>query len=94
MRNEIKELEPGILFYGKAAKTSAYGFGLLLGPSEKSTKHRVYGYGLVLGPNEHKPQYWQVRCITYNGDDISCSTQDVMAKSLKEDWPKLYEWVT
>tara|TARA_R110000751_G_scaffold7611_2_gene30941 strand:+ start:1180 stop:1410 length:231 start_codon:yes stop_codon:yes gene_type:complete len=75
MQNEIKELEPGILFYGKAAKTSAYGFGLLLGPSEKSTNH------------------WQVRCVTYTGDAISCTTQDVTVKSLKEDWPKMYEWV-
>ena len=74
--NEIKELEPGILFYGKA------------------TKGNVYGFGLLLGPNEEKPRYWQVRCVTYTDGDISCSTQDVLAKSLKEDWPKLYEWVT
>ena len=76
MRNEIKELEPGILFYGKA------------------TKGNVYGFGLLLGPHETKQGYWSVRCITYSGDDISCSTQDVTVKSLKEDWPKLYEWVT
>jgi len=73
--NEIKELEPGILFYGKASKTS------------------TFGYGLLLGPNKDKPQYWQVRCITYTDDAISCTTQDVKARALKEDWPKLYEWV-
>jgi len=76
MRNEIKELEPGILFYGKAAKGNTFGYGLLLGPSEESANH------------------WQVRCITYTDDAISCSTQDITVKSLKEDWPKLYEWVT
>ena len=75
MQNEIKELEPGILFYGKA------------------TKGNTFGYGLLLGPSEHKPQYWQVRCITYTDGDISCTTQDVREQSIREDWPKLYEWV-
>ena len=75
MQNEIKELKPGMLFYGKSAKNSVYGFGLLLGPKEEN------------------PKYWEVRCITYTEDNISCNTQDVTVKSLKEDWPKLYQWV-
>ena len=57
MRNEIKELEPGMLFFGK------------------SKKYETKGFGILLGPHKDKPQYWQVRCM-------------------KEDWPKLYEWVT
>ena len=75
MQNEIKELEPGMLFFGK------------------SKKYDTKGFGILLGPHETKQGYWQVRCITYSGDDISCSTQDVTVKSLKEDWPKLYQWV-
>ncbi len=74
--SEIKELEPGILFYGKAAKGNTYGFGLLL------------------GPNEERPRYWKVRCVTYTDGAISCRTEDIMTKSLKEDWPKLYKWVS
>ena len=75
MQNEIKELKPGILFFGK------------------SKKYDTKGFGILLGPHETKQGYWSVRCITYSGDDISCSTQDVTVKSLKEDWPKLYQWV-
>lgn len=74
--SEIKELEPGILFYGKAAKGNTYGFGLLLGPNEK------------------RPRYWQVRCVRFTDGVISCTTQDIMVRSLKEDWPKLYKWVS
>ena len=76
MQNEIKELEPGILFYGKA------------------TKGNVYGFGLLLGPNEERPRYWQVRCVRFTDGAISCTTQDVMVRALKEDWPKLYKWVS
>ena len=74
--SEIKELEPGILFYGAASKGNTYGFGLLLGPNQK------------------KPQYWQVRCVRFTDGVISCTTQDVMVRALKKDWPKLYEWVS
>ena len=74
--NEIKELEPGILFYGKAAKTS------------------TFGYGLLLGPHETKQGYWSVRILTITGDESTWATQDVREKSIREDWPKLYEWVT
>ena len=73
--NEIKELEPGILFYGKAAKTS------------------TFGYGLLLGPHETKQGYWSVRILTITGDESTWATQDVREKSIREDWPKLYEWV-
>ena len=73
--NEIKELEPGILFYGKAKKTN------------------VIGYGLLLGPHKTSKGYWSVRVLTITGDESTWITQDVREKSIREDWPKLYEWV-
>ena len=73
--NEIKELEPGMLFYGKSKKTN------------------VIGYGLLLGPHETVKGYWSVRILTITGDESTWATQDVREKSIREDWPKLYEWV-
>ena len=75
MRNEIKELKPGMLFYGAAKKSDVYGFGLLLGPKKEDSA------------------YWEVRTITYDGGDATWKTQDVRVRVLKEDWPKLYQWV-
>ena len=74
MPNEIKELKPGMLFYGK------------------SKKHDVYGFGLLLGPKKENSKCWEVRTLTYEGENVTWKTQDVSVKSLKEDWPKLYEW--
>ena len=75
MQNEIKELKPGMLFYGK------------------SKKQDVYGFGLLLGPKKEDPKSWEVRTLTFAAGKATWKTQDVSVKSLKEDWPKLYEWV-
>ena len=75
MQNEIKELKPGMLFYGKSKKLD------------------VYGYGILLGPKEENPKSWEVRTLTFEGGRSTWKTQDVSVKSLKEDWPKLYQWV-
>ena len=75
MQNEIKELKPGMLFYGKSKKLD------------------VYGYGILLGPKKENPKSWEVRTLTFDGEKATWKTQDVSAKSLKEDWPKLYQWV-
>ena len=73
--NEIKELEPGMLFYGKAKKTN------------------VIGYGLLLGPHKTSKGYWSVRVLTITGDESMWTTTDVREPTLREEWPKLYEWV-
>ena len=55
--SEIKELEPGILFYGSASKGNTYGFGLLLGPNQKSHnigKLDVSVLLMVLSPVQHR----------------------------------------
>ena len=71
---------------GDLVKLSSYG------QKVKSKKHDVYGFGLLLGPNKENPKSWEVRTLTYEGENVTWKTQDVSVKSLKEDWPKLYEW--
>ena len=73
--NEIKELEPGMLFYGKSKKTN------------------VIGYGLLLGPHETAEGYWSVRILTISGDESKWNTTDIREKEIREEWPKMYEWV-
>ena len=75
MRNEIKELEPGMLFFGK------------------SKKYDTKGFGILLGPHETKQGYWSVRVLTITGDESMWTTTDVREPALREEWPKLYEWV-
>ena len=75
MRNEIKELEPGMLFYAKAKKAN------------------VVGYGLLLGPHETMQGYWSVRVLTITGDESVWATTEVREAALREEWPKLYDWV-
>ena len=73
--NEIKELEPGILFYGKSKTGSDV------------------GYGLLLGPHETSKGFWQVRILTVSGDISEWDTVSVRGVELREDWPKIYDWV-
>jgi|2_EtaG_2_1085320.scaffolds.fasta_scaffold02012_4 hypothetical protein len=73
--NEIKELEPGMLFYGKSKKTN------------------VIGYGLLLGPHETAKGYWSVRILTIDSYGSKWNTTDIPEKAIREEWPKLYEWV-